>query len=95
MFKDEILENENRRKIYDVDRGKSRHPSKGTATSSNIPHYQRWSPPSYLGPKEDYLFRNRSSLQGYYAKPLEKEDKKVIAALRQKKLRRNCPLDLS
>jgi predicted transcriptional regulator len=87
MFKNEILENENRRKIY-------------SAVESNpgihLRELQRvlGMPLTTLDYHLSYMTRKRiifgeidSHYKRYYAKPLDVGDKKVVSALRQKKLR--------
>ena len=87
MFKDEILENENRRKIYDIIEENPgihlRELQRVLDTPLTTLEYHL----SYLVRKKIIYSETDLHFKRYYAKPLEKEDKKVIAALRQKRLR--------
>ena len=87
MFKDEILENENRRKIYDIIVENPgihlRELQRVLDTPLTTLEYHL----SYLVRRKIIYSENDLHFKRYYAKPLEKEDKKVIAALRQKRLR--------
>jgi predicted transcriptional regulator len=95
MFKDEILENENRRKIYDVIVENPgihlRELQRVLDTPLTTLEYHL----SYLVRRKIIHSENDQHFKRYYAKPLEKEDKKVIVALRQKRLREIVLLVLS
>ena len=95
MFKDEILENENRRKIYDIIEENPgihlRELQRVLDTPLTTLEYHL----SYLVRRNIIYSENDLHFKRYYAKPLEKEDKKVIAALRQKRLREIVLLVLS
>jgi predicted transcriptional regulator len=95
MFKDEILENDNRRKIYDVIEENPgihlRELQRVLETPLTTLEYHL----SYLGRRKIIYSENDLHFKRYYAKPLEKEDKKVIVALRQKRLREIVLLVLS
>jgi len=87
MFKDEILENENRRKIYDIIVENPgihlRELQRVLDTPLTTLEYHL----SYLVRRKIIYSESDLHFKRYYAKPLEKEDKKVISALRQKRLR--------
>lgn len=95
MFKDEILENENRRKIYDVIVENPgihlREMQRVIVTPLTTLEYHL----SYLVRRKIIYSENDLHFKRYYAKLLEKEDKKVIVALRQKRLREIVLLVLS
>jgi predicted transcriptional regulator len=95
MFKAEILENENRRKIYDVIEENPgihlRELQRVLDTPLTTLEYHL----SYLVRRKIIYSENDLHFKRYYAKPLEKEDKKVIVALRQKRLREIVLLVLS
>ena len=87
MFKNEILENDNRKRIYDIIEENPgihlRELQRVLDTPLTTLEYHL----SYLVRKKIIYSETDLHSKRYYAKPLEKEDKKVIAALRQKKLR--------
>jgi predicted transcriptional regulator len=87
MFKDEILENERRRKIYAVIE---------TSPGIHLRELQRIleMPLATLEYHTDYMARKKiifgemgGHYKRYYVKPLDPEDKKVLSALRQKRMR--------
>jgi predicted transcriptional regulator len=87
MFKNEILENENRRKIYDIIEENPgihlRELQRVLDTPLTTLEYHL----SYMVRRKIIHAETDLHFKRYYAKPLEKEDKKVIAVLRQKRLR--------
>ncbi len=87
MLKDEILENENRSKIYSVIE---------TTPGIHLRELQRVldMPLTTLDYHLDYMTRKRiifsetkGNIKRFYAKLLDAEDKKVLAALRQRRMR--------
>lgn len=87
MFKDEILENEKRRNIYAV---LEKNPGIHLRELQRIVDM----PVATLEYHLDYMTRKRivyAETEGhyrrYYTKPLSAEDKKVLSALRQRKMR--------
>ncbi len=95
MFKDEILENENRKKIYNVIVENPgihlRELQRILETPLTTLEYHL----SYMVRRKIIYSENDLHFKRFYTKPLEKEDKKVIAALRQKRLREIVLLILS
>ena len=87
MFKEEILENENRRKIYEAIEEnpgihlRELHRALDTPLTTIEYHL------SYMMRKKIIYAETDLHFKRYYAKPMEREDKKVIATLRQKRLR--------
>ncbi len=87
MFKEEILENENRRKIYfliEVNQGLH---FRALQRDLNIPLTTLEYHLSYMVRKRIVFGEKEGHFRRYYTKPLDSEDKKVLSALRQKKLR--------
>ena len=95
MFKEEILENDNRRKIYEVIEKNPgihlRELNRVIDTPMTTIEYHL----SYMVRRQIIYAETDLNLKRYYAKPIEKEDKKVIATLRQKRLREIVLLVLS
>jgi len=95
MFKDEILENEKRRRIYEVIQ---------TNPGIHLRELQRilQMPVATIEYHLDYMTRRRiiyseagEHVKRYYTQPLNTEDKKLLSALRQKKLREIVLVTLS
>src|SRR3972149_3670999 len=87
MFKNEILENENRRKIYNlIEKNPGTH-LRELQRTLNMPLTTLEYHLTYMVRKKIVYSETDSQYKRYYAKPLEKEDKKVLSALRQKRLR--------
>jgi predicted transcriptional regulator len=87
MFKDEILENERRRRIYSTIE---------TSPGIHLRELQRVldMPLATLEYHLDYMTRKKiifgeteGHYKRYYAKPLDSQDKKVLSALRQERMR--------
>lgn len=87
MFKDEILENERRRRIFGLIE---------TSQGIHLRELQRVldMPLTTLEYHLDYMTRKKivfaetaDHYKRYYTKPLDPEDKKVLSALRQKRMR--------
>ncbi len=87
MFKEAILENENRRKIYSViDANQGIH-FRELQRRLNMPLTTLEYHLGYMTRKKIIYGEKGSHFRRYYTKPLEIEDKKVLAALRQTKMR--------
>src|SRR5665647_856940 len=95
MFKEEILENENRRKIYVVIDGSPGIHLRELQRVLNMPLTTMEYHLSYMSRKKIIYSETDTHYKRYYAKPLDDEDKKVLSALRQKRLREIVLLILS
>lgn len=87
MFKDEILENENRRSIYTVIDANPGVHLRELQRILNIPLTTLEYHLSYMVRKQIVFAENEANLRKYYVKSLDEADKKVLSALRQKRLR--------
>jgi predicted transcriptional regulator len=87
MFKDEILENENRRKIYEVIEHSPGIHLRELQRVLNMPLTTLEYHLSYMVRKKIIYSESDTHYKRYYAKPFGDEDKKVLSALRQKRLR--------
>ena len=95
MFKDEILENENRKKIYEtIERSPGIH-LREIQRILDMPLTTLEYHLSYMTRKKIIYSEAETHYKRYYAKPLGDEDKKVLSALRQKRLREVVLLILS
>jgi predicted transcriptional regulator len=95
MFKEEILENENRRKIYKTVEDFPGIHLRELQRVTDMPLATLEYHLSYLARKRVIYSETDSHYKRYYAKPLDDEDKKVLAALRQKRMREIVLLILS
>ena len=87
MFKDEILENENRRSIYAaIDANPGVH-LRELQRILKMPLTTLEYHLSYMVRKQIVFGENEANLRKYYVKALDEADKKVLSALRQKRLR--------
>jgi predicted transcriptional regulator len=87
MFKDEILENENRRRIYlKVSSNPGIH-LRELQRILDMPLTTLEYHLSYMSRKQILFAETDSYYKRYYAKSLGTQDKKVLSALRQKRLR--------
>jgi len=87
MFKDEILENEKRRRIYAlIEAGPGIH-LRELQRLLNMPLTTLEYHLSYMARKKILFAETEDHHKRYYTKPLDPEDKKVLAALRQKRMR--------
>lgn len=87
MFKELILENENRRKIYAaVEKNQGIH-FRDIQRLLDMPLTTLEYHLSYLTRKQILYSEREGNLRRYYTKPLDAEDKKVLSALRQNKMR--------
>jgi len=87
MFKDEILENERRRKIYVAVEGSPGIHLRELQRILNMPLTTLEYHLSYMARKKILFAETEGHHKRYYTKPLDPEDKKVLAALRQKRMR--------
>jgi len=87
MFKDEVLENDRRRKIYaHIEASPGIH-LRELQRILNIPLTTLEYHLSYMVRKKIIFGETEGHYKRYYTKPLEPDDKKVLAALRQKRMR--------
>ena len=87
MFKDEILENERRRKIYAVIEANPGIHLRELQRVLNIPLATLEYHLSYMARKKIVHGETVRHHKRYYTKPFNPEDKKVLSALRQKRMR--------
>lgn len=87
MFKEEILENENRRKIYDIIEVNPGTHLRELQRILDMPLTTLEYHLSYMVRKRILYSETDTHYKRYYARPLDREDKKVLSALRQKRLR--------
>lgn len=87
MFKDEILENERRRKIYVVIEAYPGIHLREIQRVSNLPLATLEYHLSYMTRKKIIFGETDGHYKRYYTKPLDAEDKKVLSALRQRRMR--------
>jgi predicted transcriptional regulator len=87
MFKDEILENERRRNIYVLIEASPGIHLRELQRILNMPLATLEYHLSYMSRKKIVFGETDGHYRRYYVKPLEPEDKKILAALRQKKMR--------
>jgi predicted transcriptional regulator len=87
MFKSEILENEKRRRIYTlIDASPGIH-LRELQRLLDIPLTTLEYHLSYMTRKKALFAETEGHHKRYYTRPLDSEDKKVLAALRQKRMR--------
>lgn len=95
MFKDEILENENRKRIYEaIERSPGIH-LRELQRILDMPLTTLEYHLSYMVRKRLIYSETDAHYKRYYAKALDGDDKKVLTALRQKRLREIVILILS
>jgi predicted transcriptional regulator len=87
MFKDEILENERRRKIYAAIEASPGIHLRELQRILNMPLTTLEYHLSYMARKKILFAETQRHHKRYYTKPLDPEDKKLLAALRQKRMR--------
>jgi predicted transcriptional regulator len=87
MFKDEILENENRHKIYRVIEANQGIHLRELQRVTNLPLTTLDYHLTYMARKGIIYSETEGHFKRYYTKPLDNQDKKVLSALRQNKLR--------
>lgn len=87
MFKDEILENERRRNIYALIEASPGIHLRELQRVLNIPLTTLDYHLSYMIRKKIIFGETEDHHKRYYTKPLDPDDKKVLVALRQKRMR--------
>jgi predicted transcriptional regulator len=87
MFKDEILENERRSKIYATIKKNPGLHIRQLQRIMGIPLTSLRYHLNYMARRNIILEEKSEHYTRYYSKPLEPEDKKVLSVLRQKRLR--------
>jgi len=87
MFKDEILENENRRRIYSIIEANQGTHLRELQRVLELPLTTLDYHLGYMVRKRIIYAETEGHFKRYYTKPLDREDKKVLSALRQKKMR--------
>src|SRR3989304_8155940 len=87
MFKDEVLENEKRGKIYGTIETSPGIHLRELQRVLNIPLTTLEYHLGYMTRKKIIFAETEGHYKRYYTKPLDPEDKKVLAALRQKRMR--------
>jgi predicted transcriptional regulator len=87
MFKDEILENEKRRRIYALIEASPGIHLRELQRILNMPLTTLEYHLTYMARKKILFAETEGHHKRYYTKPLDPEDKKVLAALRQKRMR--------
>jgi len=87
MFKDEILENERRRNIYAMIEANPGIHLRELQRVLNMPLATLEYHLSYMARKKIIFGEKIEHYMRYYIKPLEPEDKKILLALRQKRMR--------
>jgi len=87
MFKDEVLENENRRKIYAVIEANPGIHLRELQRVLDIPLTTLEYHLTYMSRKRILFGESDGHYKRYYARPLDAEDKKILSALRQKRMR--------
>lgn len=95
MFKDETLENENRRKIYEAIGDSPGIHLRELQRSIDVPLTTLEYHLSYMSRKNIIYSETSGHYRRYYAKPLDETDRKVLSALRQKRMREIVLLVLS
>jgi len=87
MFKDEILENEKRRKIYAAIETSPGIHLRELQRTLNIPLTTLEYHLSYMGRKKILIIETQDHHKRYYTKPFDPEDKKLLTALRHRRMR--------
>src|SRR4030066_1340154 len=87
MFKDEILANENRRKVYSVIETNPGIHMRELQRVLDMPLTTLEYHLTYMEHKKILFSEADSHYRRYYARPLDSEDKKILSALRQKRMR--------
>lgn len=87
MFKDEILENERRKKIYAVIEANPSIHLRELQRILGMPLATLEYHLGYMARRKIIFSETDGHHKRYYTKPLDPEDKKVLSALRQKRLR--------
>ena len=95
MYKEAILENENRRKIFEIIEANPGIHLRELQRVLDMPLTTLEYHLSYMARKKIIHSETDAYYKRYYAKPLDRADKKVLSALRQKRMREIVFLVLS
>jgi predicted transcriptional regulator len=87
MYKDEILENENRRKIYRVITSNPGIHLRELQRVLNMPLSTVDYHLGYMVKKDIILRDHNQGIIRYFAKPFDETEKRIVSALRQKRMR--------
>jgi predicted transcriptional regulator len=87
MFKDEILENEKRRNIYSIIEANPGIHLRELQRITNLPLATLEYHLNYMTRKKIIIREADTHYTRYYTKPLDPEDKKILSALRQERMR--------
>ena len=87
MFKDEVLENENRRRVYAVVEANPGIHMRELQRVLDMPLTTLEYHLTYMARKKILFKESDSHYNRYYVRPLDSEDKKILSALRQKRMR--------
>ena len=87
MFKDEILANENRRKVYSVIEANPGIHMRELQRVLDMPLTTLEYHLTYMARKKILFKESESHYKRYYVRPLDSEDKRILSALRQKRMR--------
>lgn len=87
MFKDEILENENRRRIYSIIEANQGTHLRELQRVLELPLTTLDYHIGYMVRKGIIYSESEGHFKRYYTKALDKDDKKVLSALRQRRMR--------
>jgi len=87
MFKDEILANENRRKVYSVIEANPGIHMRELQRVLDMPLTTLEYHLTYMARKKILFKESESHYKRYYVRPLDSDDKKILSALRQKRMR--------
>ncbi len=87
MFKDEILANENRRKVYSVIEANPGIHMRELQRVLDMPLTTLEYHLTYMTRKKILFKESDTHYKRYYVRPLDLDDKKILSALRQKKMR--------
>jgi predicted transcriptional regulator len=87
MFKDEVLENERRRRIYEFIEVSPGIHLRELQRTLGIPLTSLEYHLGYMTRKKVIFSEAEGRVKRYYTKPFSPEDKRVLAALRQKRMR--------
>ena len=87
MFKDEVLENENRRRVYSVIEANPGIHMRELQRVLDMPLTTLEYHLTYMSRKKILFKESDGHYKRYYVRPLDSEDKKILSALRQKRMR--------
>src|SRR4030066_98710 len=87
MFKEEILGNENRRRVYSVIEANPGIHMRELQRVLDMPLTTLEYHLTYMSRKKILFKESDGHYNRYYVRPLDSEDKKILSALRQKRMR--------